>query len=160
MSAYEVLFRSEFGSMVGLARLLGADDPENVAQEAFVRLHGKLGHLRDEEAARAYLRATVVNATRTRITHLAMARRSAPLLAVPLVAGDGADGFADRQEVAAALAQLTPRHREAVVLRYWSDLPVTRVADAMGVRVGTAKSLLSRGLSAMRVLLKDKERLT
>lgn len=160
MDGYETLFRGEFGSMVGLARLLGAEDPENVAQEAFVRQHGKLGKLRDQGAARAYLRSTVVNLTRTRGTHLVMARRSAPLLALPLVVGDGSDGRAEQQELATALQQLSPRYREALVLRYWLDLPVVEIAGVMQTRVGTAKSLLSRGLSTLRVLLKDMEPLT
>ena len=156
---YEMLFRGEFGAMVGLARLLGADDPENIVQEAFVRLHGRLRGLRDPGAARAYLRVTVVNLTRTRGTHLTMTRRSAALLVVPTTVDDGADRRAERQELAAALQQLTPRHREAVVLRYWLDLSIADIADAMGTRVGTAKSLVSRGLSALRVLLNDLERL-
>lgn len=34
---YEQLFATQFASMVRLAHLLGADDPQDVAQEAFVR---------------------------------------------------------------------------------------------------------------------------
>ncbi len=34
-----------------------------------------------------------------------------------------------------------------MVLRYWVDLPVTEIADAMDCRPGTVSSLLHRGLA-------------
>ena len=38
------------------------------------------------------------------------------------------------------------------MLRYWLDLPLDEVAAVMGVRLGTAKSEVSRGLAALRRL--------
>lgn len=43
-----------------------------------------------------------------------------------------------------ALAGLAPRQREAVVLRYWGDLDLAAVAEAMGVSVGSVKQHLAR----------------
>ena len=40
-AGFDVLFDESFEPMKRLAFLLGADDPENVAQEAFVRLHAR-----------------------------------------------------------------------------------------------------------------------
>lgn len=45
------LFRDRYPEMVRLANLLGADDPEDIAQEAFARLIRKAGSLRDPAAA-------------------------------------------------------------------------------------------------------------
>ena len=42
----------------------------------------------------------------------------------------------DHREVLAALAQLPPRRREAIVLRYWLDLSEREIAAAMGVSQG------------------------
>ncbi|WP_205471975.1 SigE family RNA polymerase sigma factor [Nocardioides sp. SYSU D00038] len=53
----------------------------------------------------------------------------------------------------AALAELPPRTRAAVVLRYWEDLPVAQAAAALGCTPGTVKSLSSRGLALLRDLL-------
>jgi DNA-directed RNA polymerase specialized sigma24 family protein len=47
---YAALFAGQFGAMTRLATLLGADDPEDVAQEAFVRLHRRSRMLRDPHA--------------------------------------------------------------------------------------------------------------
>ena len=37
------------------------------------------------------------------------------------------------------------------MLRYWLDLPLDEIATAMDVRVGTVKSLISRGLDSLAV---------
>ncbi len=59
----------------------------------------------------------------------------------------------DAREVLDALAQLSSRHREALVLRYWLDLTEVEMAAAMNVRVGTVKSHVSRGLHALGQIL-------
>jgi RNA polymerase sigma factor (sigma-70 family) len=51
------------------------------------------------------------------------------------------------------MGRLSPRHREALVLRYWLDLSEAEMADAMGVSRGTVKSHVSRGLDALAALL-------
>ena len=52
-----------------------------------------------------------------------------------------------------ALAGLPSRRREAIVLRFWLDLPEREIAAAMGISPGTVKSHVSRGLAALgRVL--------
>ena len=57
----------------------------------------------------------------------------------------------------AELRGLPPRQREALVLRYWLDLPLASIADAMGVREGTVKSQISRGLATLQAALGDEE---
>ncbi|WP_179201144.1 SigE family RNA polymerase sigma factor, partial [Streptomyces scabiei] len=69
------LFELHYSSMLRLAVLLGADDPENVVAEAYYQIYRKWRRLRDAEAAEAYLRSTVCNLTRMRIRHLQVARR-------------------------------------------------------------------------------------
>jgi RNA polymerase sigma-70 factor (sigma-E family) len=155
--SFESLFCAQFPVMFRLAHLLGADDPEDVAQEAFARLHRRWSELRDRPAVVGYVRTIVVNLVRSRQQHLMMARRrhevperteveSAETTALDRVADD---------DILSSLGALSPRHREALVLRYWLDLSERQIADAMGISVGTAKSHLSRGLSALRAALAD-----
>jgi DNA-directed RNA polymerase specialized sigma24 family protein len=40
--------------------------------------------------------------------------------------------------------------RTAIVLRYWRDLDDQTIADAMGIRRGTVRSLVSRGTAQLR----------
>ena len=51
------------------------------------------------------------------------------------------------------IRQLPERQRVALVLRYFDDLTDREVARAMGCRPGTARSLISRGLAAVRATL-------
>src|SRR5580693_994306 len=150
------LFRARYPEMVRLADLLGADDPEDIAQEAFARLIRKQSSLRNPEAALAYVRASVVNLTRNRHRHLRVVRLRTP-------AGRHEDSSEqvvmvkeDHREVLAALAGLPPRRREAIVLRYWLDLSEREIAAAMGVSPGTVKSNVSRGLAALAQALRDR----
>ncbi|MTD17382.1 sigma-70 family RNA polymerase sigma factor [Nakamurella sp. YIM 132087] len=149
-----MLFRAEYAGTVRLATLLGADDPENLAQEAFVRLHDRWDKLSDPAAAGGYLRATVTNLARSRHRHLKVVRRWSrpqpePVHDAELIALQRAD----HRAIIAALQQLSDRHREALVLRYWLDLSEKDIAAAMGVAQGTVKSHVSRGLSALRTIL-------
>ena len=56
----------------------------------------------------------------------------------------------DRLLLMAALADLPPRQRACVVLRYYDDLSVEAVAETLGCRTGTVKSQTARGLEALR----------
>jgi RNA polymerase sigma factor (sigma-70 family) len=150
------LFRDRYPEMVRLADLLGADDPEDIAQEAFARLIRKHGSLRDPGLALAYVRASVVNLTRNRHRHLRVVRRRTPAAAASESSEQAAILREDHREVLAALADLPPRTREALVLRYWLDLPQRDIAAAMGVSLGTVKSHVSRGLAALARNLGDK----
>jgi RNA polymerase sigma factor (sigma-70 family) len=145
----EELFRARYLEMVRLAGLLGADDPEDIAQEAFARLMKRDLPLDDPQAVLAYLRAIVCNLTRNRHRHLRVV-----LLRTPAAVDEGSSEQAaivqeDHREVVAALAALPVRRREAIVLRYWLDLPEREIAAAMGVSLGTVKSHVSRGLAAL-----------
>jgi RNA polymerase sigma-70 factor (sigma-E family) len=153
--AYEALFRAHFDGMVRFAALLGADDPADVAQEAFVRLHRRRHVLRDEEAALPYLRRTVANLSRSRVRHLGVARRVHSRWTVEHhpSAEESVVGADERGRVLAALARLPAAQRELLVLRYWLDLTGPEIAETLGVPVGTVKSRTSRAIDALSKLM-------
>jgi RNA polymerase sigma factor (sigma-70 family) len=147
-AAVAELFRARYQEMVRLAGLLGADDPEDVAQEAFARLLNR--SLRDADAAIGYVRATVCNLTRNRRRHLRVAALRAPAPPPDSASSEQVAIFReDHREVLAALSSLPARRREAIVLRYWLELSESEIAVAMGVSAGTVKSQVSRGLAAL-----------
>lgn len=137
-----------------LAYLLTGDQAsaEDVVHDAFVKVSGRLLTLRSPDAFPAYLRRTVVNTVisgaRSRRRESARIERHARLMQVDMDA-PGEDG--DRGgELWEALGRLPERQRSAVVLRYWLDLSDDGIADALGCRPGTVRSLLSRALDTMR----------
>jgi RNA polymerase sigma-70 factor (ECF subfamily) len=59
---------------------------------------------------------------------------------------DAGDAVAVRRVV----ASLPSRQKTALVLRYYADLPVNAVADAMGCAEGTVRALTSQALASLR----------
>ena len=145
------LFAARYAELVRLAGLLGADDPEDIAQEAFARLLRCYGSLRDADAALGYVRATVCNLTRNRRRHLRVVRLRTPAERPADVESPEHAALLreEQREVIAALAALPARRREAIVLRYWLGLSEAEIAAAMGISAGTVKSQVSRGLAAL-----------
>ncbi len=156
-TAFAEMFRAHFQGLLRLATLLGADDPENVVQEAFVRLHGSRRRLRDAEAALGYLRAIVGNLSRSRLRHLRVVRRHAVTYLPDAGSAEQAAVLReDQREVLAALAAMPARQREALVLRYWADMGGAEIAAAMGISVGAVKSHLARGKAALEKMLEER----
>jgi RNA polymerase sigma-70 factor (sigma-E family) len=59
----------------------------------------------------------------------------------------------ERLRLRAALREVSPRQRAALVLRYYSGLSLEETATVLRCSVGTAKSQTSRGLSRLREVL-------
>jgi RNA polymerase sigma-70 factor (sigma-E family) len=140
---------------VRLAYLLTGDRAlaEDLVQDAFVRLAGRLVHLRDPGAFDAYLRRTVINLSNS---HFRKKRVERAYLArvrgeVGRQDGPSADrSVDDRDALWQALGRLSRRQRVAVVLRFYEDLPEREIAEILKCRPGTVKSLVSRGLETLR----------
>ncbi|MGI5236810.1 SigE family RNA polymerase sigma factor [Dactylosporangium sp. CA-139066] len=60
---------------------------------------------------------------------------------------------ADGLDLRGALAELPPRQRAVLVLRFYCDMSVEQTAEALRCAPGTVKSQTSAGLQAMRRLL-------
>jgi RNA polymerase sigma-70 factor (ECF subfamily) len=63
---------------------------------------------------------------------------------------DNTSQVADRDLLDRALARLEPEERAVVVLHFYLDLPLPRVAAMLGIPGGTAKSRLHRSLGILR----------
>jgi RNA polymerase sigma-70 factor (sigma-E family) len=152
----EDLYRQHRLRFVRLAILL-VDDPataEDVVQEAFAGLHRNWGGLRDTAAALAYLRAAVVNGSRSVLRRRKTARAYTPPHTVTARSAESlAMLTAEHQAVVNALATLPDRQREVLVLRYYGGLSEAEIAEAAGISRGTVKSTASRAIDALQRVL-------
>ena len=146
------LFHAHAGRLVRLAALLGDQDPEDAAAEAFCKFYRARRRLRTDDRPVGYLNRILVNEVRDRHRRRSVERRDAHLVAVPSSVVPASD-LGDHDLVVRALATLPQRQREVLVLRYWLDLPMADIAVVMDTRVGTVKSQLSRGLNRLQVTL-------
>ena len=135
-----------------LAYLLTGDRAlaEDLVQDAFVKLAGRLTHLRDPDAFDAYLRRTVVNLANSHFRHRRVERTYLRREEARARPEPPDQDRSDRDALWGAMARLSERQRAAIVLRFYEDLSERRVAEILQCRPGTVKSLVSRGLEALR----------
>ncbi|MFD0919043.1 SigE family RNA polymerase sigma factor [Saccharopolyspora rosea] len=149
----EDLYRQQRMRMVRLAILL-VDEPataEDVVQEAFTGLYRNWAGLRDSAAALGYLRAAVVNSSRSVLRRRKTARAYQPPHQVNARSAESlAMLTAEHRAVVDALSALPPRQREVLVLRYYGNLSESEIADATGISKGAVKSTASRALDALK----------
>jgi len=154
---FDGLYAREFDRTARLAGLLGASDPEDVANEAFTRLLSRVGRFDAADAAVAYLRVIVLNIVRREGSRATTLRHLLARIVGPGAEAVPADAEPIRGDVAAAIRRLPIRQREAIVLRYWLDLSVVDTAATMNVPLGTAKSHLSRAMATLRASITSTE---
>ncbi len=131
------------------ARLLGAEEAaEDVAAEAMARAWLRWRRL---EGA-SYRDAWVLRVATNLCLDTLRRRRPQPPSPGPF---DATEQHVVRLALAAALARLPRRQREAVVLRHLADLPESDVAAALGISPGTVGAHVHRGLIALRQRLGD-----
>jgi RNA polymerase sigma-70 factor (sigma-E family) len=146
------LFRVHYADLVRLARFLVDDveTAEDVVQDAFTGLHRRWRALNDHHAAQAYLRAAVVNGSRSSLRRRGVARRQPMPALVPIRSAEtDAVQAEDVREIRAALRALPERQRQVIVLRYYLDLSEADIAGTLGVSAGSVKSHAARGLASL-----------
>jgi RNA polymerase sigma-70 factor (sigma-E family) len=154
------LFREEGQSLVRLARLFVDDRnaAEDLVQEAFIRLARSAHRIRDESKAAAYLRSIVLNLARDNNRRgLVSLRHHLPEDDRRASTEDVIELEEDKQEVIDALRELPHRQRTALVLRYYEELGIDDIADAMGISRNSVKTHLQRGLTALQQQLGEPE---
>jgi len=135
------------------------DLAEDATQQALVAIWRDLPQLRDPArfdawSYRLLVRACYAEGRRSRawspnLRILAVDEPSAP---------GGLDDVIQRDQLETAIRRLSVHHRTVLVLHHYADIPVERVAQILGVPVGTVLSRLHYAMRAMRAALDADER--
>jgi RNA polymerase sigma-70 factor (sigma-E family) len=158
--AVSALYEAHAVGLIRLAIVMLGDRPaaEDVVQEAFCGLYRRWGQLDDPGNAQRYVRSAVLNGCRSALRRLHRESRSAR----PdewLETSESAEALAlvnaEHRAVLSALRRLPARQREALVLRFYLDLPELEIARSMGISPGTVKSTTSRALAALGRLVQE-----
>jgi RNA polymerase sigma-70 factor (ECF subfamily) len=169
-AGFEILMRQHAPKVVGLAtRLLGdRSEAEDLAQEAFLRLHRALPEFRGESSIGTWLYRTT---TRLAIDHLRREklRRKLfffrqheddpdPLETVSDPRSNPGRDLHTRQAMTRlrqAMQKLSARQRTVFVLRHHEGLPLQEIATLLGLETGTVKIHLHRAVTTLRAELAD-----
>ncbi len=126
---------------------------DDLVQDAFVRLFGRLVHLRNPDAFAAYLRQTVVNLCRMHFRRQRVERTYLRREEQGFQEEANEPDLDTREDLWRALLRLSERQRIAIVLHYYEDLSEQQASEALGCQPGTYRSLVSRGLAQLRLTL-------
>lgn len=141
-------------------------EAEDVAQDVFLTLYRSAHEFRGEASFSTWLLRIAKNQSLNRIKYLdrrgRVGRRSLDevreeRLDVSQDRGSQPDAIVEGGQTAAivqgAIAELDPEHRAVVVLRDVEDLSYEEIAEVTGLPIGTVKSRIHRGRSALAARL-------
>ncbi|MGI8658602.1 MAG: RNA polymerase sigma factor [Candidatus Limnocylindria bacterium] len=157
--AFETLVERHLGDVHRIAvAIVGPADAMDVTQETFVVAWQQLPRLRNPDAFGGWLRRICVNNARQ---WLRRTRRRGVVASIdsgdtmrPMEVTDQRPDFRGAVEARAilepAIERLNPDQRALLALHYTLGFSIAESAEALGIRVGTAKSRLNAGLTALR----------
>ncbi len=169
-SGFEQLVKQHTGKIVGLAwRLVGnQEEAEDLAQEAFLRLHRSLPEFRGDSRISTWLYRTT---TRLAIDHLRRERIKRKLfffrqdneapdpveLASDTRSDPGRDLLAREamRSLRKSLGKLSSRQQVIFTLRHYEGLALKEIAEHLGLETGTVKAHLHRAVTQLRRDLAD-----
>lgn len=144
-SGFEQLYRDMLAPMVRLSVAIVRDraEAEEAVHNAFIKVARAWSRV---EQPVPYLRRAVVNESISVLRRWKREARRQP-------SKPGFELLPEIDETWALLGTLSAKQRTALALRFYLDLPVKDVAAAMSIPVGSAKSLIHRGLAALKEVL-------
>ena len=161
--AYEALARASADRLYSTAYRIARDGDiaEDAVQQTLVQIWRELPSLRDPDRYEAWTYRLVVRfcGRDTRRARTAGVRE----IRVDDTAPSVVDAIADadlRDQLDRALATLSVDHRTVVVLHHYSGLPLTEIAEILGVPYGTVGSRLHHAHRALRAAINAGDRST
>ena len=149
------IYGAQYRSLVRLAALLVGDagPADMVVQDSFVAVRGALGQPQDRDKALSYLRRSVVVRSRSIKRRATAELNESGRASQPPGAGQGPVTQLRDSAVISALGALPPRQREALVLRFYLDLPAAQAASAMGISPDAVTRHTARAMAALTGVL-------
>jgi RNA polymerase sigma-70 factor (ECF subfamily) len=156
--AFATLADAMYGRLHQIAFRILRERPaaEDATQQAVLSMWRDLPQLRDPDRFEAWSYRLLVNACNSEFRRR---KRTLPSIeartpAAP-VAPDDFGRLYDRDQIERGFAELTVDHRAVLVLRYYLDLSLEAIAEALDVPIGTVSSRLHRALARMRETLTE-----
>jgi len=139
-----------------LRKLAGDEAADDLLQDTWFDVVRKLNRLKDADAFVAWLYRIARDRAwrelrRRRVAFVALDESSAGQAA----AVEEEFGPEDAQLVRAAMDELVPEHREALVLRFVEQMSYEEIADVANCPVGTVRSRIFNAKRALRTIIQN-----
>ncbi len=161
---FSLVFRRHAASISRyVTRRLGPDLAEDIVAETFLAaFRGRGGYQLSRPDAAPWLYGIASNLIRRHCRDEVRMLRALGRSGIDPVAESPADLVQARflansasRSVAAAIAALSPRQRDVVLLVTWAELTYDQVAETLGVPEGTVRSRMNRARTRLRAALTD-----
>ena len=156
-AAVSTLYEQTAVGLIRLAYVILSDRQaaEDVVQDAFCSLYRRWDRLADTDALAQYVRTSVINGCRSVLRRRSVRNRNV-MHDLPSASAEAAMlGHEEQGDVIRAVDRLPGRQREALVLRFYLDLPDEEIARLMNIRPGTVRSTIHRALDAVGAMLRE-----
>ena len=153
---FESFFSDERKRLLRALFLLtgNTEEAEEILQDAFLALWERWDRVSTMDDPTGYLYRTAMN------RHRSLGRRAARAARRAIGQAHGGDLFAqadEREAVARALATLTPRRRQAVILTEMLGYGSPEAAQVMGISDSTVRRLAQDARTVLRTELQERE---
>jgi RNA polymerase sigma factor (sigma-70 family) len=153
---FDSFFRELFPRVTRAAALVARDVAagQDLAQEAFLRLHPRWEEMESLDHARNFLYRVAINLARSHLRRqLRLGLFGLSRSEEPDPAPDPAARMVDWLQVSEALGRLSSRQRACVVMVDYVDLDSTAAGKILGIRPETVRVHLLRGRRALKETL-------
>lgn len=149
-SSFEIFYREEYPAIVAIAYGLTGSRwvAEDLAQEAFLRVHADWPRVARKDSPTAWVRRVVINLAKSRFRRLRS--EAAASLRLTGLTVTMAEPDSDADHYWAIVRKLPSRQAQVLVLRYIDDLTISEIASVLGIADGTVKALLHQGRQRLK----------
>ncbi len=149
---YEASYPNAYRTALAIVR--DASLAADVTQDAYVLAYRDRARFRGDAPATAWFHRIVVNAALAGLRRRSSRPREIPAHEMRVDLGEGqATAPSERLSILAALDDLEPRSRAAVVLRYYHDYDYATIGRILGTSPGNVGVILTRALDRLRAVL-------
>ena len=153
--AWQQIYHSVSGQLVGYLTIKGSPEPEDQASETLLQIARNIESFQgDEDSFRSWV--FVIAHRRLIDSRRRSGRRPTTAELEPEHSGEAGDveqealDSLSTEEITELLEVLTYEQREVIVLRTLADLSLEQTADVLGKRVGSIKALQRRAIARLR----------
>ncbi|MFC4559599.1 sigma-70 family RNA polymerase sigma factor [Virgibacillus kekensis] len=126
------------------------EDALDAVQETSYKAFLSIGQLKNEKFFLTWLTKILINCS---YDVLKKSKKEMPLNSTVELTADKREKREENLDLLEAINKLNEKHKNAIILFYFQDLPISEVAKVMNIPENTVKTYLSRGKERLKKLL-------